>query len=524
MNLFIFYLKKTMSANLLWRSMVLVFGLSVLFFVSMTSNDVRADEPTTGTFSIEDVNVNDRGRPSIVNNSIVTDTGVPLRGENPRATDTVRNDPNFWVDLRDNYHLNTVRLLVYREPLNYPGGCGMDCDLPTVQEIIPHLDEWVERASEQGFYVIIDYHPVGGRDETDATDWWAHVAPRYKDRTHVIYEVTNEPGGASLPLAEYMERMRVRIRADAPDTMMILWSMENAYDNNIDAILQYTPTSIHADWTKAIIAIHMYWSYDYNKVQQLKNAYPLMNTEIGGWTEPEYMDVTDDVETLGMSWIWLDGATENRIATSSVYWAKDPYFNGGRPVPTPSPSSTPEITPTPSPTGTPLPLEVINVPGRIEAEDYKNGGEGITYYDTTLGNTGDVYRTDDVDIQAIQSGGYNIGWTATGEWLTYDINVTESGFYDITAMVASGATGTKTIHIEIDGQNVTGAMNYTGSVGWQTWENVTVTGIDLSAGTHEFKVVFDTPSLNLNNIDVVPSVGEPPSSHAFRVFLPLILR
>ena len=514
----LFFRAKSVFKVVPWRIILFVVGaLSVVGIISIPTG-VFAEPPIYG---VQQVNANDRGRPSIVNNSLVTDTGVPLRGENPRATDTVRNDPNFWVDLRDNYHLNTVRVLVYREPQNYSGGCGMDCDLPTVQQIIPHLDEWVERGSEQGFYVIIDYHPVGGRDETDAIDWWSQIAPRYKDRTHVIYEVTNEPGGAGYPLAEYMERMRGRIRADAPDTMMILWSIENARDDNIDAILQYTPTSIHADWTKAIIGIHMYWDYNFSKVQQLKNAYPLMNTEIGGWTESEYMNVTDDVESLGMSWIWLDGATEERIPPSSVYWAKDPYFNGSTLVPTATPS------PTPLPTGTPPASDITNLPGHIETENYKNGGEGVAYHDTTPGNTGNIYRTDDVDIQIVQEGNageYNIGWTATGEWLAYDVNVTETGFYDIVANVASGATGTKTLHVEIDGNNVSGAMNYTGSAGWQTWTNLTAVGINLSAGTHQPKIVFDTPSLNLNSIDVVPSLSDPSSGGEFKIFLPLVIR
>ena len=38
------------------------------------------------------------------------------------------------------------------------------------------------------------------------------------------------------------------------------------------------------------------------------------------------------------------------------------------------------------------------VPGRIEAEDYDTGGQGIAYNDTTAGNSGGQYRTDDVDI------------------------------------------------------------------------------------------------------------------------------
>ncbi len=58
------------------------------------------------------------------------------------------------------------------------------------------------------------------------------------------------------------------------------------------------------------------------------------------------------------------------------------------------------------------------LPGRIEAEDYDAGGEGVAYHDTTPGNEGGVYRLDDVDIEPLTgSKGYNVGWIRPGEWL-----------------------------------------------------------------------------------------------------------
>ncbi len=38
------------------------------------------------------------------------------------------------------------------------------------------------------------------------------------------------------------------------------------------------------------------------------------------------------------------------------------------------------------------------IPGTIEAENYDLGGEGVAYHDATAGNSGGLYRTDDVDI------------------------------------------------------------------------------------------------------------------------------
>ncbi len=83
--------------------------------------------------------------------------------------------------------------------------------------------------------------------------------------------------------------------------------------------------------------------------------------------------------------------------------------------------------------------QAINLPGKIEAEDFDPEG----YSDTTSNNEGDAYRTDvDVDIKEV-TGGYAIGWMTVGEWLEYTVNVPEEGDYDLTirsGAVSSGRT------------------------------------------------------------------------------------
>src|SRR5206468_9880928 len=48
----------------------------------------------------------------------------------------------------------------------------------------------------------------------------------------------------------------------------------------------------------------------------------------------------------------------------------------------------------------------------VQFEAYDGGGEGVGYHDTTSGNSGGVYRSNNVDIQATTDagGGYNIAW------------------------------------------------------------------------------------------------------------------
>lgn len=76
------------------------------------------------------------------------------------------------------------------------------------------------------------------------------------------------------------------------------------------------------------------------------------------------------------------------------------------------------------------------------------------------------------------------------------------GQYDITARVASADSGTKTLHVTVDGLDVSGPISFAPTNGWQTWKNVSVTNVQPVAGKHQLRIVFDTGKLNLNYLDV----------------------
>ncbi len=149
----------------------------------------------------------------------------------------------------------------------------------------------------------------------------------------------------------------------------------------------------------------------------------------------------------------------------------------------------PTNTPTPTPT-----LVVTNIPGNVQFENYMNSGEGVSYHDTTAGNTPGQYRSDGVDIEACSEagGGYDVGYTAAGEWLNYRINVLQAGTYNIGVHAASlGAGGT--FHLELDGANISGQLTVPDTGGWQTWQTLTVNNISISsAGLKTLKLVMDS--------------------------------
>ncbi len=153
------------------------------------------------------------------------------------------------------------------------------------------------------------------------------------------------------------------------------------------------------------------------------------------------------------------------------------------------------------------PYRALSLPGRIEAEDYDLGGEGVAYHDTTKGNAGGSYRTDDVDIEA--AGGItNVGWVRSGEYLTYTATVTQAGAYTMTTRFASPNSG-RTATFSVDGSPAaTIAVPNTGSFTTFATAQVPVT---LGAGTHTLKLTFQGDGQNLDWIAFAPGVVTTPT-------------
>lgn len=169
-----------------------------------------------------------------------------------------------------------------------------------------------------------------------------------------------------------------------------------------------------------------------------------------------------------------------------------------------------------NPGGTSLPSNVASaskatdLPGRVQAEDYREGGEGFAYHDTTSGNQGGAYRNDGVDIQTTQdtTGTYNVGWVDAGEWLAYDVSFAAAGEYSVTLRVASPGNG-RSLHIEIDDTNISGAVAVPNTGGYQSWQSITVGPFQIDAGDHTFEIVMDTNGFNINFFDVAVPVPDP---------------
>lgn len=96
---------------------------------------------------------------------------------------------------RDDWDCNVFRLAMYTA--EYNGYLtGDDANRQTLKSLI---DQAVTDAEDLGMYIIIDWHTLSDNNPLtnveDAKAFFAEISEKYKDKTHIIYEICNEPNG-----------------------------------------------------------------------------------------------------------------------------------------------------------------------------------------------------------------------------------------------------------------------------------------------------------------------------------------
>lgn len=144
--------------------------------------------------------------------------------------------------------------------------------------------------------------------------------------------------------------------------------------------------------------------------------------------------------------------------------------------------------------GTPFRGTAFQVPGRLEAEHYDLGGEGVAYHDVDANNIGLAFRpSEGVDLEGANDGGFDVYWMVAGEWLEYTINVPTSGLYDITPFLTT-VPGFGNFRIKVDNVDVSGKRLVRGTGGWQNWTAFPVLNVQMAAGTRILRFEVDSDS------------------------------
>jgi beta-glucosidase len=145
------------------------------------------------------------------------------------------------------------------------------------------------------------------------------------------------------------------------------------------------------------------------------------------------------------------------------------------------------------------------VPGRIQAENYDTGGEGVAYYNTEVGNPGGSYRTDDIGIEPTTDtgGGYDVGYLNNGEWLEYTVNPPDpSAIYSINVRVAALSTGGQ-LRVRLNG-TVLGTVSIPATGAWQNWEAVTLPNVPIQGaiGSQPLRLEVLNNGFNINWVEL----------------------
>ena len=154
------------------------------------------------------------------------------------------------------------------------------------------------------------------------------------------------------------------------------------------------------------------------------------------------------------------------------------------------------------------PHKTITLPGTLQIEDFDEGGEGLTYHDKDTKNEGTTaYRTDSEGVDLVTgNGGYAIGYSSSGEWLEYTVNIAESGIYSYEAFASCGNNNNPAFTVsQMDDGKATPlfqiSVPQTDNGTWATYKSLKGTiGVPLEAGTHILRVTVDRSDGNLDKI------------------------
>jgi hypothetical protein len=127
------------------------------------------------------------------------------------------------------------------------------------------------------------------------------------------------------------------------------------------------------------------------------------------------------------------------------------------------------------------------VAGVIQAEDFDEGGEGVSFHrgkPTTI--SGAASRN--ADVQSNADGTAELIGLEKGDWFEYSINVTSDGQHDlITRLKSPFASG---YFLKLDGNDL-GARTPTPYQGPGDWIEIRTNGLEIPAGTHTLRITFD---------------------------------
>jgi len=383
-----------------------------------------------------------------------------------------------------------------------PGGQGNDLNISDRDPAKPSL--WQSEANQQQMISL-----------------WKKLAERYANEPWIGgYDIINEPNWGfedstdrrgtaektNAPLRKLMMDITKAIRS--VDTRHIIIIEGNGFGNNYRGVLPPWDDNM-------VLSFHKYGNFNteasIRNYLDLREKYniPLWLGESGENSNTWFTEAIRLVETHDIGWSWwplkkMGNNNPLEIKIPHGYQQMLDYWAGKGPKPTEKQAQDAldellhavrcenniyhrDVTDALfrqvySGEAIPFAPHVIGDSLTIPAVDYDLGRQGVAYFDRdsasyqytpgvkTQGNRGHAYRNDGVDITG-GTDGYHVFSIEDGEWLQYTIHVRTAGEYKI----VTDTTGPGQISLYVDGKLIPHPA----------------TGAQLSAGTHQLKVVAD---------------------------------
>ncbi|MCA9241486.1 MAG: cellulase family glycosylhydrolase, partial [Planctomycetales bacterium] len=219
--------------------------------------------------------------------TFVADNGNLLRG--PFAsTEWGAPPPLAAIQSIKDYGANAIHLYGEVFDPNYVSGVPGSGTAPGYAQ--SRIDQMVQMTRDEGLYLVLTIGNGGNNGSFNydyVMDFWRLYADRYKNESHVLFEIQNEPHAWSTPYPQTVLNMEADaytlIRSLAPDTPVLLFSIAVLGDG-ASAVSDLSQVSAAAsiDWTKAGVAFHGYAGHQATPpaVETILNAgYPVFMTE-----------------------------------------------------------------------------------------------------------------------------------------------------------------------------------------------------------------------------------------------------
>ncbi|MGO4772471.1 cellulase family glycosylhydrolase [Flavobacterium sp. W22_SRS_FK3] len=414
-----------------------------------------------------------------------------------------------------------------------PGGQGNDAAISDYDTTKPSL--WQSEANQKKMIAL-----------------WKKLASRYKDNPWIgAYDIINEPNwnftgtnkngcdeNSNGPLRELMIAVTKAIRE--VDTNHLIFIEGNCWGNNYNGIFPL--------WDENMaLSFHKYWNYNttasIQKMLDYRTEYdvPIWMGESGENSNVWFKEAISLVEKNNIGWaFWPMKKIENISGITSVtkipeydillkYW-KD---GGEKPSADFAKKTLMKIADNYKMENVTVKPDVIDamfrqiqtndtkaykkhsIPGKIFASQYDLGTNGYAYLDKDFvnyrvetgnfeeWNKGNTMRNDGVDILPCKdsgSNGYQVSFIEDGEWLQFTTEVAKTKTYKV-AIRYSSIKGIGQIYFETDNGKKSKSVILPATGSDTDWKTVTLSGLQLNAGSNKVRVIFEKGGFNLNYLD-----------------------